>query len=377
MATYYVDGAVGNDSNAGTAEGSGNAWATINKAATTAAAGDTVHIKASATYTLTSAQTFTNSGNATSGPIIYRGYTTTPGADDGRPLITSSTNGITLFNISGKSMLKFQHLKFTHTAATRGHAFAVPSAIGFSISITDCEIDGCLDGVAADNSTNWYIANLNVERCKIRTTRHGIYIFGGSYIDHCLLYECGSNGVYVSKGAANPPHQIVVSNSAFRDCSNGIEYSPDNSGGLAVRACALYSNANHGIYKNSNTANSLSVCNSIFYGNGGYGINIASGKVVEGENCTNAYGMNTIGDRNGWSTGIGDVPLTADPFTNAANNDFSLNTTAGGGAALRNAGFPGVSHFGTGYADIGPLRHQDAGGGGTGIGVLVGGGLAR
>ena len=53
--TWYVDGAVGNDSNAGTSPGAGNAWATIGKATSTAAAGDTVNVKASATYTLTAA----------------------------------------------------------------------------------------------------------------------------------------------------------------------------------------------------------------------------------------------------------------------------------------------------------------------------------
>jgi hypothetical protein len=37
MTTYYVDTAVGNDGNAGTSEGAGNAWATIDKAMNTVA----------------------------------------------------------------------------------------------------------------------------------------------------------------------------------------------------------------------------------------------------------------------------------------------------------------------------------------------------
>ena len=48
MAVYYVDSLLGNDSNAGTAPGSGNAWATIAKAVATAVAGDVCNIKASA-----------------------------------------------------------------------------------------------------------------------------------------------------------------------------------------------------------------------------------------------------------------------------------------------------------------------------------------
>ena len=41
MTIYYVDGVVGDDTNAGTSEGSGSAWATIDKAMNTVAAGDT------------------------------------------------------------------------------------------------------------------------------------------------------------------------------------------------------------------------------------------------------------------------------------------------------------------------------------------------
>jgi len=64
----------------------------------------------------------------------------------------------------------------------------------------------------------------------------------------------------------------------------------------------------------------------------------------------------------------GTVALSADPWANeagasaAADLDalfacFLPNTTAGGGAALRAAGFPG-------FLDIGAMRHEDAGGGG-------------
>jgi hypothetical protein len=375
MATYYVDGAVGNDSNLGTSEGSGNAWATINKAATTAAAGDTVNIKASATYTLTSAQTFTNSGNATSGPIIYRGYTTTPGADDGRPLITSATNSVHLFNIGAKTGLKFQHLKFTHTAATRGHGIvSATSGNAFDIAVIDCEFDGVQDAINGDNVVSFLINTIVVDRCKIRANRHGTYNAGSTLIRNSLIYECGTNGIYTTVGQNQAVIQIV--DSVIRDCSVGINYSPSIGSILSLDHTVIYSNSSHGIEKNSNVIATFALCNCILYGNGGWGITVASGQLVEAENCANAYGSNTSGNRNGWSAGAGDVALSANPFTAPGSDDFSLNNTAGGGAALRNAGFPGVSHFGTGYADIGPLRHQDAGGG-SGIGVLVGGGIAR
>ncbi len=76
MATYYVDGAVGDDGNLGTSEGAGNAWATLTKAMNTVAAGDKVWVKASATYTET--MTMVTVG-AQGTPIVFEGYTTATG----------------------------------------------------------------------------------------------------------------------------------------------------------------------------------------------------------------------------------------------------------------------------------------------------------
>ena len=88
MTTYYVDGAVGNDTNAGTSEGAGNAWATIDKAASTVAAADTVYVKASATYS----EQVTLDTAGTDGNIIrWIGYTSTTG-DNGKVTIDSPSN---------------------------------------------------------------------------------------------------------------------------------------------------------------------------------------------------------------------------------------------------------------------------------------------
>jgi hypothetical protein len=76
MTTYYVDGAVGDDANAGTSEGAGNAWATMDNAMNNVAAGDIVYVKASATYN--EIATIDTLGTSTL-PIQFIGYTTTPG----------------------------------------------------------------------------------------------------------------------------------------------------------------------------------------------------------------------------------------------------------------------------------------------------------
>jgi len=62
---------------------------------------------------------------------------------------------------------------------------------------------------------------------------------------------------------------------------------------------------------------------------------------------------------------VGAITLTADPFTDGDNGDFSLNTAAGGGALCRAAGIDPAGQ--TGYIDIGAVQHEDAGGGGGGV----------
>jgi hypothetical protein len=63
---------------------------------------------------------------------------------------------------------------------------------------------------------------------------------------------------------------------------------------------------------------------------------------------------------------IGFIILTADPFTNAAGGDFSLNSTAGGGAALKALGLPSLypGSSTTSFPDIGAAQTSGAAAGG-------------
>ncbi len=132
-----------------------------------------------------------------------------------------------------------------------------------------------------------------------------------------------------------------------------------------MESCIAYGNAGQGL-DNAGTYAALSVRNCIFSQNGTYGQNVIAQNVARPDNDYNFYYSNTSGARNGLVAGAHDVTLTANPFTNvslSANGaaDFSLNTTAGGGAAVRAAGYPGVSPSGnsTGHLDGGAYQHAD------------------
>jgi hypothetical protein len=120
--------------------------------------------------------------------------------------------------------------------------------------------------------------------------------------------------------------------------------------------------------------------NCIAETNAGYGIkNPGNGDVTV--LLHNATYNNTSG---GISAGtgksnlnIGAVTGSGSFFTDAPNQDFSLNNTAGAGAVARAAGFPGaLAVGGTGYLDIGALQHADPAGGGGGLRLAGRGGLA-
>jgi hypothetical protein len=144
MTDYYVDGAVGNDSNLGTSEGSGNAWATIQKAATTMVGGDKVYIKGSATYTEDVAQTAV--GNAAS-PIVYEGYTSTTG-DRGRIDWVAATTHC--FQHTGNSVFTyFYNVEFTGATYCIDGNLTADGCIFFNVRFSNASSDA----QRLDNST--------------------------------------------------------------------------------------------------------------------------------------------------------------------------------------------------------------------------------
>lgn len=133
MTTYYIDGAVGDDANAGTAEGAGNAWASMSKAFSTVVAGDTVWVKASVTYT--DQATFLPVG-ANNAWIRYEGYTTTPG-DGGIVTFDGQSTDAYCWNISGTTGSYAEFVNFKWTGYT-GTALAFSTSSDF-IAFVNCE----------------------------------------------------------------------------------------------------------------------------------------------------------------------------------------------------------------------------------------------
>ncbi len=134
------------------------------------------------------------------------------------------------------------------------------------------------------------------------------------------------------------------------------------------------------------SGSSTSVKRGIVYGCGSDGVNLAGnsnltisnvhceGNTGLGFNAAGAYTLNRLINCSAYSNTGGNVvagllaatmavqgflTLTASAFTSTSGHDFSLNNTAGGGAVLRAAGFPGIYPGGTttSYSDVGAAQH--------------------
>jgi hypothetical protein len=366
LATYWVDTTTGNDADDGLSEA--NAKATISAGiALISAAGDVLNIKGSATYTHTSVIT----PPAVNGPILVRGYSSSAG-DFGPATITTSTSGINLFNLGGLSRWTFEGLNLSHSGASRGIAFVANSGSCGQIQFNRCKFDGFSNAINGDWSSFFIITGLTCQFCEFinctgaavwnaSTYLHGCTFRANQYgyrhallggdvsIHRCLFYDQTSHAIYDTDTNIK---QYTIMQNTFADNSGSAVRLDQASGIVLMRAGNIYAF------------------------NGAYGVYLGAANVCDVARVE-AFYSNTSGARNNASTGSGDVTLSADPFTNRASDDYSINNTAGGGADLRAASFPGAFPGGvvTGYLDIGSVQHQATGGAVANRGIFTGGRL--
>ncbi len=160
----------------------------------------------------------------------------------------------------------------------------------------------------------------------------------------CVAIASGATGGIVwSSGAITAVRCVSInatsSGPGFIGGANGI-----------LIGCVAYGNNGNGF---TLTTSGHLLINCISYGNGAEFVFTADDLSIRLVNCG--------GTSNNAAASVVEsfVTLTVDPFTSAAGLDFSLNNTAGGGAGLRETGypstFPGLA--GTSYLDEGAYQH--------------------
>lgn len=327
--------------------------------------GNTVFCKADGTYVVTAPIAFAVDNNGTN-PLRIIGYTTTRG-DLGQCSWTTATNSVDLIT-SGSGTARdigFYNLSLSNTAATRGKGFTTPSRQDFNILFDNCIFDGFSSAIVGNSGVTDTITPLVVSNTEIKNSAGlAIDTSGQVYLTGDYIHDNAGGGVLLRQNTGGAWESVFIATIISTNTGNGIE-TTDNTGqngrGLALFGVAVYNNSGDGLRINSSSqALPFQTFNSIYYKNGGFGINNTGGAVTASPSAyiarSNAFGANTSGAVSGLlSTGIGPVTLSVDPFISPTN--FALNTTTGGGASLKTAGFPGVLNAGgTGHLNIGPLQ---------------------
>lgn len=296
---------------------------------------DNIYWIKAGTYTITSAVNI-KGGSAATKTRIY-GYTSTRGDESTRPILRTSGATACLT---------------TRTTGSGEREFV----------FCGIDFDGNSAGTTAlDNSTTSSGAAWIFRRCIIRGfTGNGLTLVYGGFIDGCYVAANGGIGLSFTISPAQITNTLVADNTG-----NGVNHTGSGSeillrssvfarNAIGVNArcisalqCAFVDNTSHGIDDSTNAAAASQrpyLENNIFYGNGGWGNGMGTSQAALYSNIgsvrNNAFGANTSGNYAATTTSYDNITLTADPFTNSAADDYSLNSTAGGGALLKATGYP-------------------------------------
>lgn len=342
------------DGTTDTNTGATGAW-TIAQALTVttgAQPGHRVNVKAGA-YSMGTSVTATATAGTAASPIWWRGYNTTIGDLDSdhataRPVFTWTSGR---FDASHGYQV-FSSMDFAGSSGVN----ALLRMLAVNLTLRRCSVEN----TATSSGSSCVLTNSN--NCNLLDCSFDC----GSTATYCvtmlsawLMMRCRISGGISGLSLGNNSPQVagcVISNTV----TNGILVG---SGVLAIKDCIFYDTGDYGI-NNTAASSGLLISGNVFSTTGTAIAYTGAGDRPYGAyRSDNAFHSITTAQE----SGFGDMPafdpitLTADPFTNAASGDFSLNDTAGGGAVLKAATLV------VGSTTTRPFRNLDnsAGGGST------------
>jgi hypothetical protein len=306
MTTYFVDTALGDDANAGTSEGAGNAWATIDKAMNTVAAGDKVWVKASGNYnetaTMDTIGTFTNN-------IVFEGYTTTPG-DNGKVTIDGqSTRTSTISSLLAGAYYIFKNFIFTGATSHSVSMTNTDNVLFFNCEFTS---NGGR-GVVGDNTLTFVCCEFT------NNTGEGIYVDSSAVAVGCIFSGNASSQVRMLGCIA------FYKNVVYNTASSGLGADLNSANFVGMNTLDGEGGTNIGI-KNETAPSSQSILvDNIIY-DWGTGVDAPATPTWAlsfwGFNLLNSNSIADY-DSTGEMYGIQDV-TSAPGFNNEAGDDYRL-----------------------------------------------------
>jgi hypothetical protein len=246
--TYYVSTS-GNDSNVGTLAAP---WRTIQKAANTVAAGDTVQVRAG---TYNEIVTMKTSGNATSGYITFQNYPGEAPIVDGSGLVAGSQTG--LFSLEGTfNYIVIQGFEIRNfSSSTRGK---VPVGIDFegagsNIEILNNHIHNIAQTLSSCNAANALAVALYGTQAPASINNVTLY---SNEIDHNTT-GCSENVSF----DGNVQYWVMANNKVHDGDNIGL----DNIGFEGVSPNATYDQARDGWVFQNTVYNISSTTNPVYH----------------------------------------------------------------------------------------------------------------
>ena len=284
-------------------------------------------------------------------PLTFEGYYATTGDECDNsgtfdpPIIEGqAASDHTIIAGAGIDYLRIRNLKITAQTNAKDCINADTDASFFDrlwLKTTGTTADGLLNAGNFNVYSDSYVESVTGGGLSV-----GIY----AEVRNCYIRKADTYGISV--GAFSAIDGCIVED-VVNDCILITNYR------VGVHGCTLYSSTGGSGIKINNAYRGISVTNTIFDTMNQYAIEaVASCFITEANNAIRTASMGVGTRLNILSDPIGEVNHTADPFTNAAGHDFSLNSAATGGTLLKATGFPGTMLDGTniGYRDIGALQ---------------------
>ena len=235
---------------------------------------------------------------------------------------TTGGGSLTLFQMNGSGQIFDCVIDATGGSATR----AIDLANVGAVSIVGCHISG---GTQYGIISNTFRGGTSIWNCTIdgaAGSDHSVAgidvdaLQGGISITDCFIFDASGDGITIE--ASGSQANVRITGNTIVDCGGDGISTYGSASGEDLTGIIM---------------NNLICYNGAFGMDAPAGSSDVSGWLVD----YNALFTNTSGNYNGdWSAGTNDVTVTADPFTNRASDDYTLNSTAGGGAAVKQAAFP-------------------------------------
>jgi hypothetical protein len=226
-----------------------------------------------------------------------------------------SGSPLSVFQVYQTNYIRFENCSFRSEQSSSGSGLFTDLLNATHVGIfNNCLFDG------NNLSQNGFLRN------------GGTSAYPAQTLINCTFKDINGTAVYLDETRGTTIRNCIV-----RDCNDGVDFKATSYWQQSVSSCVFYNLSGSGIkFNRSDNVVCSNFTNNIFHSITGNAFSAAADyssnqgmSVIE----NNAFYSITGSNYSNLNSGTNDITLTADPFVDAANGDFNINSN--GGATLR------------------------------------------